>query len=501
MDFSQFQPPGVYISEIETATVPVVAIPPTVVALVGVPQGYQTNTEQVTMSTTVPQVLEQLGITVASIVVTRVDTGATVPTNNYTVSHPTGNPSTDQNYTTALEISATLPNGTVCFVSYQYVTPSYFLPQAFTNFDDVKAAYGEPLNNTAQVLGQTGYQPVVSPLSLAAQIFFLQGAANLVLVPCAVPTGGSPSALSASLRANLAAAYANILTDPDINIVVPVTYTILDADAEGVLLDLKTHVEGATTQGYNRMGFAGFDPAPSGSTNTPPNTQAAAVHDKRVVLTFGTGLGVQFYNGGANQYLTLGDGFLAVAGAGEMATQSVQQPLTSKYISGFASLIGQPVANSLKNTYSSAGVCVFQTDRYGRIQCRYGTTTDNTSVNTREISVIRAKDAMIDVVQQGLVDSGMIGSPTTADSTTDVASEVTSMLELCVSQGAILGYTGVTATQTGVDPSVITVTFSYQPAYPLNYIVVSFSIDTTTGTLTDNTANGNNNTNTDTSTS
>lgn len=483
VDFSVYQPPGVYVEETDTATVPVVGVPPTVIALVGVAVGYQQNTEQITLDDSVPVVFSQLGVIGASVVVVRADTGATVVSGDYTLANPTGSPETNQNYTTSIVLSegSTTSEGTVVFVSYNYQTPSYFTPQAFTSFEDVKAFYGEPVNLTPQTPGDTSYQAILSPLSLAAQIAFLQNAGSLVTVAVPAPTGGSAGSRSTALRNNIAAGYALIASNYDVNVVIPVTYTILDADAEGAALDLKNHVETCSADGFYRIGFIGFDPPPTGDVNTASNVIATAIADQRVILVAGSGQGVSYYNGQANQYLTLGDGYLAVACGGELATQQVQMPLTMKYIDGFKQLVGQPLSTAAKNVLSNAGVCVIQPDRYGNLQVRHGTTTLRTNVNTREISLIRAKDAMLEVVQSGVEQSGLIGSPVTATTLTSIQATVTSMLELCVTTGVILGYQNVTVTQTSVDPSVVTVTFAYQPAYPLNYIVISFTINVATG--------------------
>ncbi len=55
------------------------------------------------------------------------------------------------------------------------------------------------------------------------------------------------------------------------------------------------------------------------------------------------------------------------------------------------------------------------------------------------------------------------------------------MLEHAVLTGTIVAYTGLAVRQRSLDPTVIEVKFSYLPAYPLNYIVISFSVNVATG--------------------
>jgi hypothetical protein len=59
------------------------------------------------------------------------------------------------------------------------------------------------------------------------------------------------------------------------------------------------------------------------------------------------------------------------------------------------------------------------------------------------------------------------------------------VLETYKSSDVIVDYSGLTVTQQSTDPSVMEVKFRYRPAYPLNYVLISFGIDQTTGTVTD----------------
>lgn len=481
-DFTTYQPPGVYFDEVATSLAPTVGVPPVVLALVGPAVGYRTTTEQVSLAIA-GVVLKNLGAIPASISVVRLDTGATVASSDYVVSNPTGSPLVDQNYTTEIARApdATTPEGTIVAVTYNYQEPTYFDPKTFDNFEDVKDAYGEPLNFTPPAPGDTTYKAVLSPLSLAAQIAFQNGARSLVLVPVTAPTG-SASAQSSALLSSLTAAYAKIAADPTVNIVVPVTAGILPADAPTAATNLKTHVDATSADGFPRIGIIGFDPPASGA-GIDAAAIATSVRDKRMMLAYASGLGLTYYVSQTGQSIVLGAGYLAAAYGGTYARLPIQKALTKETVQGFTGIVGQPLSNRTKNTLSDAGVAVTEANRYGNLVVRHGTSTDRTNVNTREVSLVRERDAMVSVLAVGLDDPTLIGQPITTETLLNIKGAVANLLEICVGSGVILGYTSLGVRLRSTDPSVVEVKFAYQPAYPLNYIDVSFSIDTSTGVV------------------
>lgn len=479
-DFTQYQPPGVYFDEVATSLAPVVGVPPVVVALVGQAVGFRTTTEQISLADD-GAVLKNLGVIPNSIAVVRLDTGDTVAPSDYTVSNPTGSPLVNQNYTTeiARATGSATDEGTTVAVTYNYQEPTYFDPKAFDNFEDIKDAYGQPLNFVAPAPGDTNYQAVLSPLSLAAQLEFNNGARSLVLVPVAAPTGADAAARSASLRTSLSAAYAKIATDSSINIVVPVTAGIIPADAAQAANDLKVHVTNATNDGFRRIGIIGFDPPASGA-GVDAAVLAQNVKFKRIILAYASGLGLSFYVSQTGQTITLGEGYLAAAYGGMFARLPIQKALTQETVQGFTGIVGQPLSNKAKNALGDAGVAV-TFNRFGSLVVRHGTSTDRTNVNTREISLVRERDAMVEVLDTGLNDPTLIGQPITTETLLNVKGAVANLLEICVASGVIISYSGLGVRLRTTDPSVIEVKFAFQPAYPLNYIEVTFAVDTTTG--------------------
>lgn len=477
VDFTHgYQPPGVYIEEDPTPLVSTTGLPPVRVAIVGRALGYQSRTQQVTLSEDQVRLTPQ-GIDSSSVVVRKVSDNTVLAAGEVAVTATTPGAGGAQDYYTdiALAVDATTEPGTAAWVTYNYVVPDYFAPRTLSNFEDIKGLYGTPLNLSAQALGDSAYQAVVSPLSLAAQFALINGAAEVVLVPIEAEVTDN----SATVRTALAAAYAKISTDYAVSIVVPLTDGLDTADAPGAGLDLLSHLVSASNDGFLRTGVLGFDP----DVTTAPDAlvTTGGFKSKRVMLAYASPAGLQVYNGNSNQSVVVGHQYLAAAYAGRMAALPVQKSLTKEQIAGFAGVAGTPLSNALKNQYAASGVAVTEIDRLNRIVVRHGLTTDRTNINTAEMSVVRARDAMVNLLQNGVESSGLIGQPIDDATPLNVKSVVAGLLEYASTNGVFVSYTGLAVRQASTDPSVIEVKFEYRPAYPLNYILISFSINVTTG--------------------
>ena len=477
VDFSHgYQPPGVYIEEDPTPLVSTTGLPPQRVAIVGRSVGHQTKTQQVALAAGGTRLAVQ-GIDAASVSVRLVSDNSAVASSEYTVSSTTPPAESPKDYWTdiALAGAATLTEGTSVWVTYDYIVPTYFAPRVFDNFEDVKALYGNPLNLSPQVAGDDTYVAITSPLSLAAQIAFQNGAAEVVLLPLDV----GATATSAAVKSALATAYGQIATDYTVSVVVPLTDGIATADAPGVGLDLLTHLTSTASDGYLRVAILGL---PTAVTSTPDTlVTTGGFKSKRIMLAYASPAGLQIYNGNANQTVTVGHQYLAAAYAGRMMALPVQKALTKEQVSGFAGLAGTPLSNATKNQYAQAGVALAEIDRRGRMTVRQGLTTDRSNINTAEMSVVRARDVMVSLLQSGVDDSGLVGQPIYEDTPLNVKSVVSGLLEYCLSNGIFRAYNDLMVRQASSDPSVIEVKFGYSPAYPLNYILISFSINVATG--------------------
>jgi len=139
------------------------------------------------------------------------------------------------------------------------------------------------------------------------------------------------------------------------------------------------------------------------------------------------------------------------------------------------------------NAIAAGGGCVVTQNWRGQLICRHGLTTDTTGINRSEISMVRQTDTLMVAVQLGLQDTGLIGSPITADTVATVQAAVTGILEQSIANQVIVDFTNLIVQQQvypSGNPTVIAVSFQYLPAWPLNYITVTMAIDLSNGGVT-----------------
>lgn len=477
-----YSPPGVYIEEETTPVVAAVGILPTVVAIVGPAVGYRVHTEAITLEATTPVSLAKLGVFGpadpthgAAFRVTAAD-GTPYEGSDYdflAAGGEDGQIGTTQDNTSTLarDDTGNIGDGETVYVSYRYQDTSYNAPLRARDYDDVKDAFGEPLDL------DTG--AILSPLSLAARLALENGASELVLVA----TTGSATATT---RAELQAALAKLGGVQDVNVVVllPVGITgtpTAAGDTVNVGSDLKTHVEAASADGNFRIGILGYEK----TVTVTPETLAAGFSSSRVMLAWPNRL--NYFNGYANQTLEISGYYLAAAYAGQLSSYPMQMPLTKKTIRGFAGLpssVVQAMTVAQKNAWSDAGVAVTEVARTGLLVVRHGTSTDRTNVNSREVSLTRARDAKVRLIQDTAERAELIGTPIDAETPIRIKGVIAGCLETAKRNGLIVDWINLKVRVRSVDPSVIEVKYEYRPAYPLNYIVISYSIDTRTGETT-----------------
>lgn len=470
-DFTQYVPPGVFVEEDSSSPlVTIVGVSPAVVGIVGPAIGYLTHVEAVVLTGTTAHQLAKQGVNTSSVEVRAAD-GTLYTGSDYVVAQSeTGAAGTADNWTTLTRSGgSTITSGATVYVTYHYTDTTYNQPYEANDYDTVKEVFGEPLNLT------TG--AIISPLSMAAKLSFDNGAARVVLV--ATPTPGSAS------RAELSAGTARLSSRPDVNIIVPLPVgltgtEVSPGDVLNVGTDLKSYVESAADNKIYAVGVLGYETT---ITNLPTSI-AGAVSSERVMLAWPNKM--QFYNGFANQILTVAGYYLAAALAGQMAARPVQTPLTHKLVRGFAGLPPDILAAetiSQKNIWSAGGVAVIEPDRHQNLVVRHGVSTNPASVLTREMNLTRAKDAMMQLIADTIDAAELIGSTIDAETPLRIKGVVAGCLSTAVNSGVIESYETPKVRQSSLDPTVIEVKFRYKPSYALNYIVVSFSINTATGEI------------------
>lgn len=499
-----YTPPGVYVSDQSTPTVAPRSVSTTTVTLVGPALGYQTLSEVVSVYSGSGTSLSQKGVyatavtgppAIAAPVVTKLDGTPLVYLTDYTFVVIAGTAGAASATTQIKRLSSnpadlTLPSpaglvdGAQVRITYQFTSASYYNPTEFEDYDQVVATYGNALVSVAPS-SPTATQ-VASPLTLAAKIALENGAATVLCV-ATDPAAGD-------YRAQLQAAYRKLETNFLAQLIVPqfpktTAYdTSTSTNAALLLGDIKLHCETAALNGFGRVAFTGL---PTAYDNITTHDQLAIQKaSKRLVLGYPNR--VLLFNSAVNASTEVDGFYLAAAMAGRLARNPVNRGLTNQSLTSFSGLpaaISQAMTRSFMDTLSKSGVSVSTINDSGQLIVRHGVTTDFSSTLTREISLVRIGDTLLQMVQSGMSASGLIGEPITADMTMNVKAAVTGILEQAVTDAVIVSYANLAVKQASTDPSVIEATFAYKPAVPLNYIVVKFAVDLTTGdTTTDTTS-------------
>jgi hypothetical protein len=497
-----YRPPSVTVSETVTPTISPLLAAPALIGLVGLSQGYQVRTDQFTLpgTTAIPLPGLPLGATVTSVdaVKDAVDpskgqaSGAGyTATTDYTVSTANG---------TITRVGAGgIADGSLVNVTYKYVPADYWSPIRLFDMGSVETRFGPVYDPT----GTT----IFSPLSYGALIAFENGADSVVLQ--ALFTRTTPGdTTSAPLQPNPTQAAATatwsdtfyVLRDiEDINVIVPLVGQSMPNVGDATQLSLiqvaQDHVNFMANQQQYVVLVVGEDSSASNTVaqkatllshaNTLRGRYAGAMAQQTVMVSpakFTRALPVVGKN------INVGGQYMAAAVAGMLASRPVSSSLTRKVVSGF-----QTVAESRdlqeKNADATAGLLVVENNR-GNVVVRHGLTLDTSAVQTRELSVIRAKHRMIESVRD-TIDRQIIGNLIADNNApTIVANTVASVLDALRQSRDLVDFSGVEARYLSLDPTTIEVRFSYRPAFPLNYVNIVFAIDLTTGILSQNTAAG-----------
>lgn len=371
--------------------------------------------------------------------------------------------------------------GTV-IVSYEYVPPNYYSPTLFTNIGDVYAKYGQALSVNG----------ISSPLSFAAMLAFANGANEIFCQPLfaeeiingkTVRVAGNETSIS-DWDTTLAA----LQGIEDINVIVPIVSNgndnITDGIHLGIFQSVINHINNLKLNGQYAIGIYGED----GSTNRKAGASTLQSH----ALSLGGSLNPErsvlispssfAYANPINQTtINIGGQFLAATVAGMLGARSIQTPLTRKTI-GYISKVNTVRTESEKNADANSGLLVIES-KNGVIRVRHAITTAVSDTNKRELSAVRSKFFMIESVRK-TIDTQIIGQLVAdAKAPITVAATVQNVLEILRSSGALVGYANVDAQSVPNQPTVIAVRWTYSLPFPLNYVDITMSLDTVTGSI------------------
>lgn len=382
-------------------------------------------------------------------------------------------------------------------VSYNATPTNYYQPTHFFNQSDVEAKFGAALDSNGNIN---------SPASFGAYMAFLNQATDVWVQPlfhtadASVISGVRTRTQPTTYTADWATSLRALRDIEEVNVIVPVfartssSGTINNNTVSAILSAVTSHVYYMGLQQQYVVGLFGED-------STIAGMAAQAILQQHAVGVLGgsnvaercamiSPASFAFANPQSGTQVRIGGQYVAAAVAGMLSARNVQVPLTRKPIQGVTDVLDFR-SEADKNNDAQAGLMVVE-NKQGTVRVRHSITTAVNDVNTRELSVIRSKHFMIesikDTIDQQLI--GQIVADPNAPFT--VSTTVQGVLEALVADGVIVDYSGLQSRSLApVDPTKIEVRFSYKPAYPLNYVSIVFSIDSSSGAIDTTQANTN----------
>lgn len=473
LDFSQYLPPDVYTYSFPGPQLAINTEQPRAVGIIGQAVGYMnyTQTVQVNPDTndTTPsptQTLAKAGINTSTLTVVNPNTLAPFVLNtDYTVVLVSGTTGT-ANALYAIErvISGHIHPNDFIQVSYQYTDAAYYTPYTFYQYSDMVTAYGAPYNLS------TG--TIQSGITLMGQFAFLNGAYQVVA--CAVQSTNGPGNATVG-------DYTNALAQLADNQLVAVV--VADSGAQPLQQFIQEHVDQQSANKFERRAIIGSDGSVTPVSSSQRVINAQAIQDQRVMMV--SPATFTYYSPELSNTVTLGAQYMASCLAAITVAQKggFAMPLTRKKPTGWSTVAEiEPVGQ--KNMEASNGLCVIEQTRTGQIQVRHGVSTDPTSLISREWSIIGQQDAMVYTLRAYLESDNLIGQPIYPYTLQNVKGSAEAALQSLIVNGTIVDYVGLTCRQLITNPDVLEVSFQWKPAWPLNYIVVTFSITLSTGSTT-----------------
>lgn len=500
MASNSYVPPGVTVSEVVDPSISPILNTAATICLVGLAKGTITKTDAVTLSgetaVTLPGVETTDVMTTGSIlsVVDAIEPAKSEALENGTyASGAKGYIFEKTAHTIKRGSESEIPAGHTVYVTYTYTPADYFLPIRMSSMADIVNRFGDIYDTTGTEIN--------SPLSYAASLCFENGAQEVVLQPLFYNNSGTkeqPSTEKAALAATWASNFENLRDINSINLLVPVVGQSQSGVSDAIQLQIiqaaQDHAKFMKNQQQYIMVISGEDSSTSSSVGqmatlrTHAVTLAGRYNEEMAEQTVAVSPS-KFYRytptAEATQ-IAVGGQYMAAAVAGMIASRNVSASLTRKVVSGFSG-VGERRTLADKNSDAASGLLVIEA-KGGAIQIRHGITINTAGGSAkREISVVRAKHVVAESVQE-TIETQIIGQVIAdGDAPLIVRSAVISVLEELRNADDIVDYSDVQAVTSSLDPTEIDVRFSYRPAFPVNYVNVTFSLDLTTGTIEDET--------------
>lgn len=332
------------------------------------------------------------------------------------------------------------------YVSYSYQKQDFNF-RVFKKLSDVEAEYGEVSPD--------------NPLSLAAHLVLLNGASSVAIKQ--IDTSGANVATEVQVREAIDSLAGQQLDGNKADMLVPVL-----AISDSMVEYLRKHCEVQSSKRYvsERTALVGFY---AGKDPNSAIATARRVTSSRVRLVYPDTLKLPLSDSLGRSKTYLVDGFYMAAGlAGSIANPAldVATPWEGRTIRGFSGS-ARVMDAVLMNQVAQAGITVME-DRRGVLRVRHGLTTDMTNILTKTPTVTLISDEVQKRMRAAL--DPFIGIKLLPGVLNQIEGIVAKVFGDLIDEQIIIGYRGVKAFVSADDPTIIELTASYAPVFPVLYI-------------------------------
>ena len=359
----------------------------------------------------------------------------------------------------SVEETATSPTaGQSYYVTYEY-TPGddQYEPKLISTKAEITKYYGANVDDSGEI----------NPIALGCELALEE--TNIIYGVQVKPSSGSTMS-SADLKKALDEQVAFL---PNAYRIVPMT---LDQTFN---LEVISHVGmmSSPEEAMERCTIVGI---PETSSSTPEiitafKTYAEALKNSRASVVY-PGKATKVLDDG-NTYV-LPAQYICAALAGWKAGRKPQTSFTKGQINSFVELKGNKLTRAQKNLLAESGVMILeQPGGAGTpIEVRHGLTTDMSSPQTREISIVEVTDYCAKYLRTGL--KMYIGQHNiTSDLISRVRATITSMLDKLSKDKTIVSGTIIGIYQDELEPTTLVVSVSIEPPYPCNNIDITLYLE------------------------
>lgn len=386
-----------------------------------------------------------------------------------------------------------LSKGGIINFTYRVKTANYFEATRYTSQSALEATYGPAFNSTG----------IETPVSAAAYFAFEGGAQSVIIQPLFELEEASNPLSKRKEPTNFTAVETwkqslyGLRSVPNINFIVAAvgqSSTANDAAILSILETVQDHVYYMETEEDQYIQVvAGED----SSTNAEYATDATIrSHAETLRARYSNLVSQNFIfivpsafkrplPTAISTSLTAGGQYFAASVAGLLASSRVNSPLTRRIIPGWTS-VPTYRDRTTKNADAQAGLVVIENNpgTSNTVIVRHAITLDDSTVANRALNVVRAKFFMLSSLFKTLNEQVIGQIPIDGNAPALVAMTVTQVLQSMVGQNVIVSYSGVQASLVSGEATRCQIAFSWKPAFPLDYINISFSVDLTNSNVT-----------------